>query len=87
MRLLLPHLPGRLAHAHNKRPSTISDPVNYSPCRCELLFASMAQVFGSRTVSVVLSGLLRDGACLTAAVKECGGLNDGARKDQLRVLR
>jgi chemotaxis response regulator CheB len=73
--LLQPHLPGRLVHAHNKRPSTISDPVNYSPSRCESLFATMAQVCGSHAVSVVLSGLIRDGACVTAAVKECGGLS------------
>jgi len=45
----------------------------FRPC-ADALFESMARVYGSRAVSVVLSGMMHDGARGTAAVGQCGGL-------------
>jgi len=58
------------------RPTHLSSAskVNHFRPAADPLFESMAQVFGRRSISVVLSGLLTDGWRGTAAVHKCGGL-------------
>jgi two-component system chemotaxis response regulator CheB len=60
--------------------------VNYFRPATDPLFESMAQVFGRGAISVVLSGLLADGARGTAAVKECGGLTMAQDKESSKFF-
>ena len=50
------------------------------------LLETKAQAFGSRTINVVLSGVLWNGALGTAAVKKCGRLTMAQDKESLKVL-
>jgi len=64
------------------RPTHLSSAskVNHFRPAADPLFESMAQVFGRRSISVVLSGLLTDGWRGTAAVRKCGGLTMAQNK-------
>ncbi len=56
----------------------LSAPVNYFRPAADPLFESMARVFGSGAVSLVLSGLRRDGARGTGRSEAVWRFDDGA---------
>ncbi len=58
-----PHCRFRLVHDHFYRAHNI-----------DLLFSSLALHAGSRTIGVILSGLLKDGSFGLQAIKEAGGV-------------
>lgn len=58
--------PGRIQLAHTQL-------VHYSRPSIDLLFESVAGMYGSRSIAVVLSGSNRDGSAGLRAVKESGG--------------
>ncbi len=53
---------------------TQSKPVHFVRPSADLLFESVAAVYGKRSICAVLSGTGRDGAAGTRAVKQVGGL-------------
>src|SRR5688572_2064741 len=52
-----------------------SEKVNYSRPSIDVTFSSIAEVFGSRAVGILLSGANADGAGGLAALKQAGGLS------------
>ena len=59
--------PGKLQLAHTHL-------VRFSRPSIDLLFESVAGMYGSRSVGIILSGSLRDGAAGIRAIKEAGGV-------------
>src|SRR5262249_30411394 len=58
--------PGKIQLAHSQL-------VHFSRPSIDLLFESVAGMYGSRSIGVILSGSNRDGAVGIRAIKEAGG--------------
>jgi two-component system chemotaxis response regulator CheB len=59
--------PGKIQLAHSQL-------VHFSRPSIDLLFESVAGMYGSRSIGVILSGSNRDGAVGIRAIKEAGGV-------------
>jgi two-component system chemotaxis response regulator CheB len=59
--------PGKIQLAHTQL-------VRFSRPSIDLLFESVAGMYGSRSVGVILSGTLKDGSAGIRAIKEAGGV-------------
>ena len=59
--------PGKIQLAHTQL-------VRFSRPSIDLLFESVAGMYGSRSVGIILSGTLRDGSSGIRAIKEAGGV-------------
>lgn len=78
-----PITPGRLYYApsdyhllveENHFALSTEAAVSYARPSIDVLFESVAEVYGEHAAAVVLSGSGHDGAAGLAAIKECGGL-------------
>jgi two-component system chemotaxis response regulator CheB len=68
--------PGRHLLIGSDRRCLPSDepPLQFSRPSADALFVSAAEVFGSRTLGVILTGRLRDGTLGAAAIRRAGGV-------------
>ncbi|HZR28976.1 MAG TPA: chemotaxis protein CheB [Terriglobales bacterium] len=59
--------PGKIQLAHTRL-------VHFSRPSIDLLFESVAGVYGSRSIGIILTGTLKDGSAGIRAIKEAGGV-------------